>query len=237
MVGMNWPEQWQVVIIMPSRYCFTLLSQRRDTALLGEQFSYLPPECSVAAFCLFGFQNLAKNADQGLLSSTVLIVKSRQMLLRQSLGLSNAAKHHLDQFITAAHARLAQQREQQRLLLSSLRDVAHISYVERRGFRSKLPQFGVGDTLQQRIGIDQASQPSKPVNPHPDGGRGGGPRRLLQAIKPSRHAIFWSDQQGVEHRTVRHRDAGQNPIVDPCMDFGTQVVHEAVKCAESWQVY
>src|SRR3984957_10594606 len=165
MVGMNRPQQWQAVVILPAPHGPSLVDQSRDAALLGEKFSYLPPERGVAPRCQFGFQNLTKNLDQRLLDSTMFIVEIRQMFFRQSLGFSNASQHHFDQFIAAAHARLTQQREQQRLLLSRLGDVAHIPYVERGGFGGKLAQFGVGDALQRRIGINHASQPSEPVNP------------------------------------------------------------------------
>jgi hypothetical protein len=61
---------------------------------------------------------LAEVADQRLLDFAMLIVQGFQLLLGCRLRSPNPAQHHLDQLVSAAHAGLSQQTEQQRVSLS-----------------------------------------------------------------------------------------------------------------------
>ena len=185
----------------------------------AQQFSYLAPERIVGFLRLCRCQHLAENPDQGFLDSTVLIMQSLQLLLGQGLSFPDAPQHHLDQFIAAAHACLTQESEQQRVPLSRLGDVADIAHVERRGFGGELAEFCVGDAFQQRIGINQASQPIEPFDPEPDGCRGRGAGRQLQAVELSRRAVCRPDQQDVQHRRVFGRDACGDPVVDTAREL------------------
>ena len=112
-------------------------------------------------------QHLAENADQRFLDSTVLIVQRLELLLGRGLSPPDAAQHHLDQFVATAHAGLTQESEQQRVPLSGLGDVEKVTHLQRRGFGGELTQLGMGDALQQRIGVDQPGQPIQPFDPEP----------------------------------------------------------------------
>ena len=176
------------------------VGQGLDTALLRQEFSYLTPERVVGLLGLFRLQHLAKNADQGFLDSTVLIMQRLQLLLGRGLGPPDAAQHHLDQFVAAAHACLTQKSKQQRVPLARLGNVEKFAHLQRRGLGGELAELGVGNTLQERVGIDQAGQPVEPFDPEPDGRRGCRSGRLLQAVEAGRRAVGRLDQQGVQYR-------------------------------------
>ena len=156
-LGVDRPEQRQIVAAVPGGHGFALLRQGRDTALLGQELPDLAPERGIGVLRLLGFQHLAEDADQGFLDAPVLVVESVELFLGRSLCSPNAAQHHLDQFVAAAHARLAQQGEQQRVPLARLGNVEQVAHFQRRGLGGELAQLGVGDALQRRIGIDQAA--------------------------------------------------------------------------------
>jgi hypothetical protein len=94
---------------VPGGYGFALLGQGFDAALLREQLPDLAPECGVGFLCLRRFEHPAENANQRFLDFPVLIVQGFQLLLGRGLRPANPAQHHLDQFVTALHARPTQQ--------------------------------------------------------------------------------------------------------------------------------
>ena len=185
----------------------------------AQEFSYLAPERIVGLLRLFRRQHLAENPDQGFLDPTVLIMQSLQLLLGQGLSFPYAPQQHLDQFIAAAHACLTQKSEQQCVPFSRLGDVSNFAHVERRSFGGELAEFCVGNTLQQRVGIKQPSQPIEPLDPEHDGCRGRRAGRQLQAIEISRRAVGWPDQQGVQHRRMFGRDTCGDPVVDTAREL------------------
>jgi hypothetical protein len=126
----------------------------------------------------------------------------------------NAAQHHLDQFVATAHACLAQKGKQQRVPLAWLGDVEKFARLQRRRFGSELAELGVGNTLQQRIGINQPGQPIKPFDPEPDCRRGCRSGRLLQAVEAGRRAVCRLDQLGVQYRQVFRCHTYEHTIVD-----------------------
>jgi hypothetical protein len=58
--GMDWPEQRQLVTVVPCRHCLVLFRQCRNATLLRQELSDVAPEYGVRVLCLFGFQYLAK---------------------------------------------------------------------------------------------------------------------------------------------------------------------------------
>ena len=118
------------------------------------------------------------------------------------------------------------------MAFTGLSDIEEVTDVRRRGLGGELAQLGVGDALQQRIGVDQAVQPFEAVGPEPDRLRGRRPGRLLQAVEASRCAIRRLDQQCVQHGGVVGGNPSRDAIVDLPMNFGTQPVHQAVERAE-----
>jgi len=137
-LGVDRPEQWQVVAAMPGGDGFALLCQGRNATLLRQQRPDLASEGGVVVLLLLGFQHLAEDADQGFLHGPVLVVQVLELLLGRSLGPPNAAQQHLDQLVTATHAGLAQQGEQQRVSFARLGDVEQVAHLQRRGFGGKL---------------------------------------------------------------------------------------------------
>jgi hypothetical protein len=135
---------------------------------------------------------------KSLLDFPVLIVQGLQSLLGRGLRSPDTAHHHFDQLVAAPHADLTQQGEQQRMALARLGDVDEIAHLQRGGFGGELAELGMGDALQQRIGVDQAAQPVEPLDPEPDRLRGRGTGRLLQAVEGSRRAVGRLDQQRVQ---------------------------------------
>ena len=234
--GMDRPEQRQIVVAVPRGYRFALLGQRLDAALFHQEFSDPAPERIVGLLVLCRFEHLAENSDQGFLDSTVLIMQSLQLLLGRGLSSPDAPQQHLDQFIATAHACLTQKGEQQRVPLARLGDVEKFAHLQRRSFSGELAELGVGDTLQKRIGINQAGQPIKPLDPEPDCLRGCGPGRLLQAIEAGRRAVGRLDQQGIQHRQMFRRQTRGHTVVDPRVNFRAQPIHQAVKRAERRQI-
>ena len=234
--GMDRPEQRQVVVAVPGGYRLALLGQRLDTALFRQELSDLAPERGVGFLRLRRLEHLAEDADQGFLDSRCSIVQGLQLLLGRGLGSPDAAQQHLDQFVAAAHAGLAQQGEQQRVPLARLRDVEEIAHLQGRGLGGELAELGVGDALQERIGVEQAGQPVEPLDPEPDRFRGRGAGRLLQAIEVGGRAVRRPDQQGVQHRGMFGREACRDPVVDPRMNFGAQPVDQPVEGAERRQI-
>ena len=235
--GMNRPEQRQIVVAVPGGYRFALFGQRLDTTLFQQEFSYLTPERIVRFLRLFRRQHLAENPDQGFLDSTVLIMQGLQLLLGHGLSFPDAPQQHLNQFIATAHAGLTKQGEQQCVPFSRLRDVADIAHLEGRGFGGELAEFCVGNAFQQWIGINQACQPIESLDPKPDGCRGRGAGRQFQAIEIGRCAVCRPDQQGVQRRRMFGRHACGDPVVDLRMNFRSQPVDQAVKCAERRQIH
>ena len=69
MLGVDRPEQRQVVAAVPCGHGFALLRQGRDTALLQQELSDLTPERGVGILRPLGFQDLAEDADQGFLNA------------------------------------------------------------------------------------------------------------------------------------------------------------------------
>ena len=236
MLGVDWPEQRQVVAAVPGGHGFALLRQGRDTALLRQELSDLTPERGVGVLRLLGFQDLAEDADQGFLDGPVLVVESVELLPGRGLCPPDAAQHHLDQLIAAAHAGLAQQGEQQRMPLARLNYAEKIVHLQRRGLGGELAELGVGDAFQQRIGVDEAGQPIEPIGPEPDRLRGCGPRRLLQAIEGCCRAVERFGQQGVQHGRMVGRQTCHDPIINSPVDFGAQPVHQPVEGAERRQI-
>ena len=200
--GVNWPEQREIVAAVPGGDSFALLGQGLDATLLRQEFSYLTPERVVSLLGLCRLQHLAENADQRFLDSTVLIMQRLQLLLGRGLSPPDAAQHHLDQFVATAHACLTQKSKQQCVPLAWLGDVEKFAHLQRRGLSGELAEFGVGNTFQQRVGINQAGQPIKPFDPEPDCRRGRRAGRLLQAIEAGRRAVCRLDQQGVQYRQL-----------------------------------
>ena len=236
MLGVDRPKQRQVVVAVPGGDGFALLRQGLDAALLREELPDLAPERGVGFLRLRGFEHLAEDADQGFLDFPVLIVQGFQLLLGRGLRSPDPAQHHLDQFVAAAHAGLAQQAEQQRVPLARLGDVEKVAHLQRGSFGGELAQLGMGDAIQQRVGIDQAGQPFEPLDPEPDRLRGRRPRRLLEAVEAGRRAVRRLGQQGVQHCLVVGGQARRHPVVDPRMDLGAQPVHQPIERAERRQV-
>jgi hypothetical protein len=81
----------------------------------------------------------------------VLVVQSIEPFLGRDLCPPDAAQHHLDQFIAAAHARLAQEGQQQRVPSSRLCNVQHVTHLQRRGLGGELTQLGMSDAFQGRV--------------------------------------------------------------------------------------
>ena len=188
--GVNWPEQRQVVVAVPGGDGLALLGQSLDATCSDRSFLTWRPNASSASCACAGRQHLAEDADQGFLDSTVLIMQGLQLLLGRGLSSPDAAQHHLDQFVATAHACLTQEGEQQRVPLARLGDVEEIAHVQRRSFGGELAELGVGDAIQQRIGINQAGQPIEPFDPEPDRCRGRRPGRLLQAVEAGRRGCL-----------------------------------------------
>jgi hypothetical protein len=155
MSGVNWPEQREIVAAVPRGDGVALRGQGLDTALLRQELSYLTPEGVVGFLNLCRLQHLAKNADQRFLGFTLLIMQRLQLLLGRGLGPPNPAQHHLDQFVPTAHACLAQKSKQQRVPLAWLENVEKFADLQRRRLSSELAELGVGNTIQQRVGIDR----------------------------------------------------------------------------------
>ena len=237
MPGMDRPEQRQIVIAVPCRYRFALLGQRLYTTLVEQKFPYLAPELVVSFLCLRCCQHLTEYLDQGFLNSTMLIMQSLQLLLRQGLSFTDAPQHHLDQFITAAPACLTQHGEQQCMPPAHQGNIAYIADVERGGFSGELAQFCMGDAFHHWIRIDQASQPTEPFDPDSDGCGSRGTGCQLQPVEPGRCAIFRPDQQGIQYRRVLRGHTSGDSIVDMGMNLRSQPIDQPVKSTERWQIY
>ncbi len=223
MLGVDRPEQRQVIAAVPCGDGFALLRQGRDTALLGQELSDLTPECGVGSLRPLGVQDLAKDADQVFLDAPVLVVKSVEPLLGRGLCSPDAAQHHLDQLVAAAHARLAQEGEQQRVPSSRLGNVQQVAHLHRRSLGGELAELGVRDACQWRI-------------PEPDRLGRRGAWRLLEAVERGRRAIGQLDQQRVQHRRGVMHEAVRHPVEDPPMDVSPKPAHQPVQGAEPRQV-
>src|SRR3984885_13339993 len=237
MPGMDRPEQRQIVIAVPCRYRFALLGQRLYTTLVEQKFPYLAPELVVSFLCLRCCQHLTEYLDQGFLNSTMLIMQSLQLLLRQGLSFTNAPQHHFDQFITAAPACLTQHGEQQSVPPSRHGNIADIADVEHGGFSGELEQLCMSDAFQHGIRINQASQPTEPFDPDSDGCWSRGPGCQLQPVEPGRCAIFGPDQQRIQYRRVFRGHTCGAPIVDMGMNLRSQPIDQPVKSTERRQIY
>ena len=236
MLGVDRPEQRQVIAAVPCGDGFALLRQGRDTALLGQELSDVTPEYGVRVLRLFGLQYLAEDADQVFLNAPVLVVKSVEPLLGRGLCSPDTAQHHLDQLVAAAHARLAQEGEQQRVPSSRLGDVQQVAHLHRRGLGGELAQLGMRNACQWRIGIDQPVQPRQPFHPESDRLGRRGTWRLLEAVERGRRAVGRLDQQRVQHRGGVMREAVRHPVEDPPMDVSPKPAHQTVQGAEPRQV-
>ena len=166
----------------------------------------------------------------------MLVVQGVELLLGRGLCPPDAAQHHLDQLVAAAHTGLAQQGEQQGVPLAWLGDVEQVAHVQRRGFGGELAQLGMGDALQQRIGVDQAAQPVETVVPEPDRLRGRRPRRLFQAVETGRRAVGQLGQQGIQNRRVLGGKVRRDPVIHASMGLGAQPAHQPVEGTERRQV-
>ena len=130
--GVDWPQQRQLVTVVPRRNGFVLFRQCRNATLLRQKLSDVTPEYGVRVLCLFGFQYLAEDADEIFLNRAVLVMEGIELLFGCRLCPPNAAQHHLDQFVAAVHAGVAQQGQQQGVPLARLGDVEEILDLQRR---------------------------------------------------------------------------------------------------------
>ncbi|MFZ6765062.1 hypothetical protein [Pseudoroseomonas sp. WGS1072] len=104
-----------------------------------------------------------------------------------------------------------------------------------RNLDGELPQSGGGDTLQKRLRVDQAVQPSKAIGPEPDRLRRRRPRRLFQASAP-RPAAGRHERQGDQRcRTIR-RNAPRDATADLPMNLGIKPLCQPVQRAGLGQV-
>lgn len=166
-LGVNGPEQRQLVVTMPGGNRLALLCQFLDTPLPREKGPDLVSEEIIRRFAPRGDQHLPENGDQRLLHCTVLIAQCREFLLGSRLRAPDAEQKHLDQLVAAARSRLTDQGQQQGVPLAFLH-VEKLADLEHGGFGGELADLGVGHALQRRIGVDQAGQPGKPFRPEPD---------------------------------------------------------------------
>jgi hypothetical protein len=150
---------------VPGGHGLALLRQLGDAALLGQEVPDLAAERGIGVLRLLCFEHLAEDADQVFLRGSMLLMQFLKLLLGQGLGAPYAAQHHRGQLVTAPHAGLAQQGEQEGMTLSRLGDVQQVAHLRSGGFGRELAQLGVGDAIQQRIGINQAGQPFEAVGP------------------------------------------------------------------------
>ena len=215
---------------MPGGHGLALLRQQGDAALLGQEIPDLAAEHGIRVLRLLCFEHLAEDADQVLLRGPMLLVQLLKLLLGQGLGTPDATQHHLDQLIAAPQA------EQEGVTLARLGDAQQVAHLRSGGFGRELAQLGVGDAIQQWIGIDQAVQPFEAVGPEPNRLGGRRPWRLLQPVETGHGAPERLDQQGIQRSRLLGRDAGSDAVVHAPMDFGAQPAHQPVKGAERRQV-
>jgi hypothetical protein len=235
-LGVDGPEQRQIIAPVPGRHGLALPGQGRDAALLREQRPDSAPESGIGVFRLRRLQHLAEDTDQGFLGGLVPLVQDVEPLLGRGLGPSDAAQHHLGQLVAAAPAGLAQQGEQQRVPPARLGDVEEVADLQRRGLGGELAQLGVGDALQERIGVDQAAEPVEAVGPEADRLRRRGPGRLLQAVEAGHRVAGRLGQEGIQHRRGPGREVRRDAAVHAPVNLGAQPVHQPVEGAERWQV-
>ena len=148
MIGVDRPQQGQVVAPMPGGHCFALLGQRRGATLCRQELSDLAPKCSIRGLSLLGFQHLAEDANQVFLDRPVLVMERIEFFLGCGLCPSDPPQHQLDEFVSSAHTNLAQQGEQQGMPLAGQDDVEEVADLQCSRLRGELAQFGMGDALQ-----------------------------------------------------------------------------------------
>ena len=236
MSRMDGPEQRQIVAPVPGGHALALRRQGVDTALLRQQRPDARTKSCVGIMRLRRLEDLAKDADQGFLDIPVLVVQSRELLLRGCLRAPDAAQHHLDEFVPAPHARLTHESEQQRASSAELGDVERVAHFHRRGLRGELTQLGMRDAVQQRIGVDQSAEPLQPFHPEPDrlGRRGAG--RLFEPVERGRRAPGRLRQQCVQRRRVMAREPCRHPAEDSRVDFRSKPARQPIQGAERRQV-
>ena len=236
-LGVDGPEQWQVVAAMPGGDRLALVRERVGAAPLGQDLPDFAPERGICGVLIpRRLQHLAEHANQGFLEFAVLIVQRLEPLLGRGLRAPDAAQHHLHQFVAAAHACLAQQREQQGVPPGRLGNVEQVADFQRGSFCGELAQLRVRDSFQQGIGIDQAVQPFQAIGPETDRLGRRRPWCLLQAVEPCREAVRRLDQQGLQHRRLFGCEARRDAVVDALMHLGADAAHQPVEGAERRQV-
>ena len=234
--GMDGPEQRQIVVAVPGGDGLALLGEAVDAALLGQQG---PDVASKGGVGLLGFcrgEYASEKADQPLFEFAVRVLEGGEPLLGRRLGAPNAADQHLDQFVAAAGAGLADQAEQQGVPFAPPAHVQELAGFQRGGFRRELAELGVGNPLQQRPGIGQAGQPGEAVAPQGDGFETRRPGRLLEAVEGRGGPVGRHRQQRVERRPVFRRQPCRDPLVHPFVNPAAQTVDQPVEGAERRQV-
>lgn len=191
---------------------------------------------SASLFCLLGQKHLGEDADQVLLDGPVLFVQVVELFLGGGLGAPDAAQQHLDQLVTAAHPGLAQQGEQQGVPPAWLGDVEDVAHFERRRLGGELPQLGMRDALQQRIGIDQPVHPPEAVGPERDCLGRCRSGRLLHAVEAGRNAVREFGKKAVQHCRALRREARRDAAVKAPVDFSAEPAHQPVEGAERRQI-
>ena len=163
-------------------------------------------------------------------------MQSIEPLLGRGLCPPDAAQHHLDQFIAAAHARLAQEGQQQRVPLPACAMSEQVTHLQRRGLGGELAQLGMGDAFQQRVGIDQPRNHSiRSIQSLIVLGVAG-PGVCFRRLKAVVGLLAGLTSRASSTAAVFVVTAFRHPIVDPSMNFRAQPIYQAVKSAECRQI-
>lgn len=234
--GVDWPQQRQIIVVVPGADRFALFRQRLDATLLGQQSANAFPNIGVALAVFRGFQHLPQNAHQFLFDTSVLFLERFEFFLCGDLCLAHAAQQHFDQFVTTLRTDLSQKAQDQSIAPTWLGYGPQFAYLQGAGFRGKLPELGVADAIQKWIRVNQARQPFEAFCPQPDRFWARGARRLLQPVKWCCRRPFRNCQKFIKnHGGIRCHPRG-DLHVHACMDLSPQMIDQSVQRAEGGQI-
>ena len=130
----------------------------------------------------------------------MLFLKRSELIFGRMTVLSHPPQEHLHELVTGSGLGLEQEAQQQRMTFAGLRQVAQIADLHPRGLGGELADLGVGDTFEERFGIDDCVQLCQAIGPLPDVVQG---RRSWGFLEPreGRDVLAWRNfEQHVEDR-------------------------------------
>ncbi|NRP75946.1 hypothetical protein ILFOPFJJ_06870 [Ensifer psoraleae] len=216
-LGMNRPQERQVIVVVKGRNSFALLGQKIEAATF-RQYGSDPTANLHVGFALPAFSSTCPNTVISFSLAAFWVLRTR----RNSISI-NSSRHC---------ARACWTRQRMSVALARAADVQKITDLHAARLGGKLAALGVDDAVEERIGIEHGGQPSQAFRPKLDGVGARGTGCMLQAIEAGYHGARRNNQQTIEYGDLLLAQTGRIPGVDHRPDFCAQVTGEPVTRAE-----